>query len=60
MKPSSGSMVYWRFKGGNAYRFGYVTYTDNPNIIRLGNWNGDSMGGVLADYAEIEWSPYNS
>ena len=52
--------MYWRFKGGNAYRFGYVTYTDNPNIIRLGNWNGDSMGGVLADYAEIEWSPYNS
>ncbi len=52
-------MVWWRFKTPQptAYRFGYVTYVSR-NLIRMGHWNGDNMGGAVVDTAEIEWRPY--
>ncbi len=57
--PPAGSMVWWRFKTPQptAYRFGYVTYVSR-NLIRMGHWNGDNMGGAVVDTGEIEWRPY--
>lgn len=55
MKPPSGHMVWWRFKGViGPYRFGYVTY-ESGDMVRMGNWNGDTMGGTVVDAHEIEW-----
>ena len=58
-KPPSGHMVYWRFKSNqpSAYRFGYVTHKSN-NLILMGRWNGDTMGGSVVDADEIEWKDY--
>lgn len=58
-RPRSGSMVWWRFKSeAKAYDFGYVTYVEGPNLIRMGRWNGDTIGGQVVDIADIEWKPY--
>lgn len=58
-RPPSGSMVYWRFLGPpSAYRFGYCTYVSGHNIIRMGRWNGDTIGGSVVDANEIEWREY--
>ena len=58
-RPSSGSMVWWRFLKGNLdFKFGYVTYVSGYSIIRLGRWNGDSVGGMVVDISDIEWKPY--
>jgi hypothetical protein len=58
-RPPSGSMVWWRFKDrGGEYRFGYCTYVDGPNMIRLGRWNGDSSGGSVVSAYDIEWRPH--
>ena len=53
-------MVWWRFKTPQptAYRFGYVTYETGYSMIRMGCWNGDTMGGAVVDATEIEWKPY--
>jgi hypothetical protein len=55
--PPSGQMIYWRYRRHDpgAWRFGYVSYTGTPDIIRLGAWNGDTMGGALVSPSEIEW-----
>lgn len=60
MRPGSGTMVYWRFKGQGRYLFGYVSYTNNYNLVRMGCWNGDTMGGSIVDVNDIEWKPYSS
>ena len=55
-------MVYWRFKSRApcAYRFGYCTYVSGPDMVRMGNWNGDTMGGPVVDINEIEWKAYRA
>lgn len=59
-RPPSGSMVYWRFKRNapSAWAFGYVTYAGGCNMLRMGRWNGDTMGGAVVDASEIEWREY--
>lgn len=57
-RPPSGSMVYWRKKGGFNWLFGYCTYVSGPNLIRLGRWNGDTVGGYIVSASEIEWKDY--
>ncbi len=58
MKPQSGQMIFWRFKekAPCSWRFGYCTYLGE--MIRLGCWNGDTMGGAIVDPSEIEWREY--
>ena len=57
--PPPGTMVFWRFKEAvpGPWRFGYVTHK-RPQLIRMGCWNGDSVGGSVVDPSEIEWRPY--
>jgi hypothetical protein len=59
-RPPSGSMVYWRFKTNapGAWRFGYVTYAGGCDMLRMGAWNGDNMGGSVVSAPEIEWRHY--
>ena len=59
-RPSSGSMVYWRFrsKAPCAWRFGYVTYPGGHDLIYMGAWNGDDSHGAVVSASEIEWQPY--
>lgn len=54
-------MVYWRFKTKEptAWRFGYVTRL-GQGLVRMGAYNGDTIGGVIVDPAEIEYRPYSS
>lgn len=60
-RPSPGSMVMWRFIGnGKPFKFGYCTYLNgHEDLIRLGNWNGDTTGGSIVSAYEIEWRPWN-
>ncbi len=48
-------MVHWRFKSAapGPWHFGYVTYASGYNMLRMGRWNGDSMGGVVVDLPGI-------
>ena len=48
-----GVSCYWRFKGEKAYRYGYPTMLKN-GLVRMGAWNGDTVGGVVVDPKEIE------
>ncbi len=57
-RPPSGDMCYWRFKGTGPYKFGYCTYLSG-GLIRLGSYNGDTMGGSIVDPWEIEWKRYS-
>lgn len=59
-RPPSGHMVYWRYRDHTAkdYRFGYVTYVSGHDLIRMGRWNGDSIGGPVVSCNDIEWVPY--
>jgi len=59
-RPSSGMMVYWRFKqeAPTPWKFGYVRYI-NENMIRMGRWNGDSVDGPVVSVNEIEWREYH-
>lgn len=59
MRPPPGSMVWWRFRSGqNQYHFGYCTYLNDANLVRMGRWNGDSSGGCVVDSHAIDWKPY--
>lgn len=67
MKPNSGEMYYWRIKPlcrsadsvrGNEWRFGYCTHLSDPGLIRMGRWNGDTMGGSILSVEEIETREY--
>ncbi|KKK74143.1 hypothetical protein LCGC14_2886690 [marine sediment metagenome] len=59
-RPPSCSMVFWRFKKSVPcfWRFGYVTYAQGYDLIRMGRWNGDDMSGAVVSVSEIEWKPY--
>jgi hypothetical protein len=57
-RPPSGSMVYWRRRGGIEWRFGYCTYVEGSNLIRMGWHNGDTTGGPVVSVADIEWRKY--
>lgn len=58
-RPPPGTMVWWRFKDkGGAYRFGYCTYERGDNLLRMGNYNGDTSGGFVVDAYEIEWKEF--
>lgn len=61
-RPPSGTMVYWRFKGPTptGYRFGYCTYAGGHDLVRMGAYNGDTMGGMVVKAFEIEWELYRS
>ena len=56
-RPPPGTMVYWRPTGQIEYRFGYCTYVQPYNIVRMGRWNGDTAGGSIVDIADIDWIP---
>lgn len=56
-RPPSGSSVLWRPNGSIEYRYGYCTYERSYNIVRLGRWVGDTVGGSVADIADIDWMP---
>ena len=59
MKPASGSMVYWRFKSkGTQWYFGYCTFTNHYDLVRMGRWNGDITGGMVVSINDIEWKKY--
>ena len=51
-------MVYWRFKSNTptAWKLGYVTRLSG-GLVRMGCYNGDSIGGVIVDPHEIEYKP---
>lgn len=53
-------MVWWRWKGApSAWRFGYCTYErGQDDLLRMGAWYGDTMGGLVVSASEIEWKPY--
>ena len=58
MSPGFGEMVYWRFKEGErSWKFGYVTDA-GKSLIRMGRWNGDTIGGFVVDPKDIEWKEY--
>lgn len=59
-RPPSGSMVYWRFRRNVPceWRFGYVTYAQGHDLIRMGQWNGDRTNGSVVSATEIEWKRY--
>lgn len=59
MRPSSGKMYYWRYRHGLRWHFGYCTHiTGEPNMVRMGRWNGDSTGGSVVLITDIEWKAY--
>ena len=49
VRPPPGSMVFWRFteEVPCVYHFGYVTYVSGYDLIRMGQYNGDTMGVLL-------------
>lgn len=57
--PSSGSMVYWRFRKQVpcAWRFGYAT-AESGDLMRMGSYNGDTTHGHIVSVSEIEWKDY--
>lgn len=57
-RPPSGSMVYWRPNNSIQWKFGYCTYVHGANLIRLGTYNGDTMGGSIVSAFDIEWKHY--
>lgn len=60
-RPPSGSMVYWRFRAQVPcnWRFGYVSYVKSWELIRMGNWNGDTSSGPIVSVSEIEWRKHS-
>lgn len=57
MSIPSGIMVWWRFRGIGSYNFGYTSY--QGSLVRMGRWNGDTIGGPVVDPNEIEWRNYS-
>ena len=54
MRIRNGEMVFWRFKGIGAYRFGF-TSNAGGGLTRMGLYNGDYNNGLIVDENEIEW-----
>lgn len=42
-----------------SWTFGYCTHLDNQSLVRMGNWNGDTTGGNVVSWSEIEVQPYD-
>jgi len=66
-KPPPGTMVYYRLQSlirspneirDNEWRFGYCTWLADPDLIRMGRWNGDNVGGSILSVEEVVWRPY--
>ncbi len=57
-RPPSGSICYLRMRGATEWRFGYCTYLNSHDLVRMGGWNGDSTGGSIVSISEVEWKPY--
>jgi hypothetical protein len=53
MPLGHGICYYWRFKGELTYRFGYCTHLKGE-LYRMGSYNGDTSGGLIANESEIE------
>jgi len=53
MRLTNGQCYYWRFKGDRAYKFGYCSQVEK-GFYRMGNYNGDTSGGVIVDASEVE------
>lgn len=53
-------MVYWRFKGAGPWHFGYASEVGDYSLVRMGRWNGDTMGGHVVSVKEIEWKEYRT
>lgn len=58
-RPMSGTMVFWRFKkdSPSPWVVGYVTYEKGYDLLRMGDYNGDSKGGKIVSASEVEWTP---
>ena len=61
-KPPPGFMVYWRYKKDvpSPWLFGYVTYTNICDLVRMGSYNGDDTHGTVVSVSEIEWKYYGN
>lgn len=59
-RPPSGSSVWWRFKKDipTQWNYGYVTYVQGQDLIRMGRSNGDRFFGPVVSAGEIEWKEY--
>ncbi|AGS81059.1 hypothetical protein [Caulobacter phage Cr30] len=57
-RPPPGSMCYWRYNNSKEWKFGYCTYVSGYDMIRLGRWNGDDIGGPVVSISDIEWKEY--
>jgi hypothetical protein len=60
MSLNYGMMCYWRPKGSVAWHFGYTSAVGSSGLVRMGRWNGDTMGGTVVSVDEIEWKEYRS
>lgn len=58
-RPLHGSMVYWRFKDQKIWNLGYCTYVSGYDLVRMGNYNGDTFGGHIVSVQDIEWKKYD-
>jgi hypothetical protein len=52
-------MVWWRFKHDvpGPWRFGFQTDIGS-GLVRMGDYNGDTHGGLVVDLKEIEMRSY--
>lgn len=60
-RPPPGSMVWWRPLGpmeSVEWKFGYCTYVQGHDMVRMGRWNGDNSSGPVVSCNDIEWKPY--
>lgn len=59
-RPPSGSAVWWRFKKDvpTIWSYGYVSYVQGYDLIRMGYSNGDYIRGPVVSVSEIEWKKY--
>lgn len=61
MSPGYGRMVWWRYKNHKMnWTFGYTSSVNDSSLVRMGRWNGDTMGGVVVSVDEIEWRDYRT
>lgn len=51
-------LTWWRFKGDREWKLGYVTQMQSGQMIRIGNYNGDTMGGRVVEEFDVEFKKY--
>ena len=54
-----GMHYHWRFKGEKLWRYGWPTEAGG-GLVRMGNYNGDTIYGPVVDPNDIEIRPYRS